>query len=156
MQLHYIWDAGRGISLFYALTTGENAKKVALTTLAIAVIKVATGPLLQRATHQAIQDIVSSDTTQLRVTQRLPEGWMGKILNFAADGASAGSLKVLVTAQAWWGNDTINTLNAPGYFCDQICEGNVPGAGISYNCSSATHQRHNHLFNKHESHTRFK
>ena len=35
VQLHYIWDTGGGISLFYALTTGGNAKKVALTTLAI-------------------------------------------------------------------------------------------------------------------------
>ena len=137
-QLHYIWDTGRGISLFYALTTGGNAKKVALTMLAIAAIKVATGPVFQRVTHQAIQHIVTSDTIQLRVTQRLPEGWMDKILNFAADGASAGSLEALATAQAWWHNDTINTLNTPGYFCEGICEGNVPGAGISYNCSSAT------------------
>jgi hypothetical protein len=99
-QLHYIWDTGGGISLFYALPTGGNAKKVAITTLAIAVIKLATGPLLQRATHQAIQDIVTSDTIQLRITQRIPEGWMSKVLNFAAEGASAGSLKALATAQA--------------------------------------------------------
>ena len=49
-----------------------------------------------------------------------------------------GSARGIAIAQACWRNDTINTLDAPNYFCDGTCEGNVPGAGISFNCSSTT------------------
>lgn len=110
---------------------------MALTAFIIAGIKLSTGPLLQRATHQAIQDIVIPDTIQLNISPIIPEGWTGHIINASA-GQTTGSHAALATAQVWWRNDTINTLDAPGYYCDGICEGNVPGARVSYNCSSIT------------------
>ena len=117
-QLHYIWDTGGGgISFPSAISAGGNARKVALTAFIIAGIKLSTGPLLQRATHQAIQDIVIPDTIQLNISQIIPEGWTGQIINASA-GQTTGSHAALATAQAWWRNDTINTVDTPGYYCD--------------------------------------
>jgi hypothetical protein len=80
---------------------------------------------------------VIPDTIQLNISQIIPEGWTGQIINASA-GETTGSPAALATAQSWWCNDTINTLDTPGYYCDGICEGNVPGAGVSYTCSSVT------------------
>ena len=136
-QLHYIWDTGAGISFRSALSAGGNAKKVAFTGLVIAMINISTGTLLQRATHQVIQDAVTPETIQLNISQVIPEGWSGNITD-ATIGLLNSSTAALLTAQAWWRNSTINTVDAPGYHCDGTCEGIVPGAGMSYNCSSTT------------------
>jgi hypothetical protein len=136
-RLHYIWNRGEGLCFFSALAAGSDARKVVLAAATIAMVKFVNNPLLQRATHIRAQDIVTSDTIALNITQMLPEGWLGTIVN-ASSGSVIGSRNGLATAQAWWRNDTITTLNAPGYYCDGTCEGNVQGAGISYNCSSTT------------------
>ena len=136
-QLHYIWDTGAGISFRSALSAGGNAKKVAFTGLVIAMINISTGTLLQRATHQVIQDVVTPETIQLNISQVIPEGWSGNITD-ATIGLLNSSTAALLTAQGWWRNSTINTVDAPGYYCDGTCEGIVPGAGMSYNCSSTT------------------
>jgi hypothetical protein len=134
-QLHYIWDAGAGPSFRSAFRAGGNARKVAFTAFIITMIKLSTGTLLQKATHQAIKDIVTPETIQLNISQVIPEGWTGVIAN-ATEGNLNVSSVALAMAQAWWRNDIINTLDAPGYYCAGTCEGNVPGAGMSYNCSS--------------------
>ena len=136
-QLHYIWDTGAGTSFPSAFRAGGNARKVAFTALVIAMIKMSAGTLLQRATQQAIKDFVTPDIIQLNISQIIPAGWAGVIDN-AAQGNLNVSAVALATAQAWWHNDIINTLDAPGYHCDGTCQGNVPGAGISYNCTSTT------------------
>lgn len=136
-QLHYIWDTGTGSSFRSAFRAGGNARKVAFTAFVITVIKMSTGTLLQKATHQAIEDVVTPETIQLNISQIIPAGWTGVIAN-ATEGNLNVSSVALATAQAWWRKDMINTLDAPGYYCDGTCEGNVPGAGMSYNCSSTT------------------
>jgi formate hydrogenlyase subunit 3/multisubunit Na+/H+ antiporter MnhD subunit len=59
-ELHYIWNRGEGLTFFSALGAGPSARKVARTMLALIIIKVATGPLLQRATRQELGERVSS------------------------------------------------------------------------------------------------
>lgn len=136
-ELHYIWDRGQGPSFFSALAAGNTSKKVVGTATFLAIVNIATAPLLQRATHQRIDDIVTQESLQLHVIENLPQGWTGSIVN-ASEGVIFASSDALATAQAWWYNDTMYSLDAPGYYCDGTCQGNVPGAGIVYNCSSTT------------------
>ena len=136
-QLHYIWDRGEGISFFSAFAAGGNARKVILAAFFIAVVKFVNNPLLQRATRQRVEEIVVQETIRLNVVQNLPEGWFGAMINASAANMR-GSAHGIATAQSLWRNDTIQSLDAPGYYCDGTCEGNVPGAGISYICSSTT------------------
>ena len=133
-QLHYIWDRGEGTTFKPAFAAGGNARKVALTAFVIALVKIATNPLLQRATHQRIEEITTQETVQLRLSQYLPAGWTGSIRN-ASIGDVRGSTQALATAQAWWHNVTIDSSD---YYCDGTCSGRVTGAGIGYNCSSVT------------------
>jgi len=136
-DLHYIWDRGEGISFFSALAAGANARRVVLAAFFIATVKFVNNPLLQRATRQSVEEIVVQETIRLNVLQNLPEGWFGAMINASAANMR-GSAHGIATAQTWWRNDTIKSLDAPGYYCDGTCEGKVPGAGISYNCSSTT------------------
>ena len=136
-DLHYIWGRGEGLSFFPAFAAGANARKVVIAASFIAMVKFVNNPLLQRATHQRIEEIAVRETIRLNVVQYLPEGWLGTIVN-ASDADLRGSARGIATAQAWWWNDTMKTLDARGYFCDGMCEGNVLGAGISYKCSSST------------------
>jgi hypothetical protein len=130
-ELHYIWD--KGLTNFVAaLAAGPTASKVAGTMLALIIIKVATGPLLQRATRQEIKEMVTEDTIRLNVTQQLPRGWIGSV---TTNSSIVGSSNYIQVTSAWWHKATISS---PGYYCDGTCEGNVPGAGITYNCSSTT------------------
>jgi hypothetical protein len=134
-ELHYIWSRGEGLAFFSALAAGPGARKVARTMLALIVIKVATGPLLQRATRQAIKEIVTEEAIKLNMTQRLPEGWGGTVNGRTAITASRNVRRI---TRAWWRNTSISTRG----FCDGTCEGNVRGAGITHNCSSTTRPLH--------------
>jgi hypothetical protein len=130
-ELHYIWD--KGLTNFWAaLAAGPTAGKVARTMLALIIIKVATGPLLQRATRQEIKEMVTEDTIKLNVTQQLPRGWIGSVNTNSSIVGSGNSVQV---TSDWWHKATISS---PRSYCDGTCEGNVPGAGITYNCSSTT------------------
>jgi len=100
--------------------------------LALIIIKVATGPLLQRATRQEIKEMMTEDTIKLNVIQQLPPGWTGSVETNSSIVGSPNSVQV---TSAWWHKATISS---PGYYCDGTCDGNVPGAGITYNCSSTT------------------
>jgi len=131
-ELHYIWNRGEGLTFFSALAAGPSAGKVAGTMLALIIIKVATGSLLQRATRQEIKEMVTEDTIKFNVVQQLPPGWTGSVDTNSSIIGSTDSVRI---TSAWWRKATISS---PGYYCDGTCEGNVPGAGITYNCSSTT------------------
>jgi len=132
-ELHYIWD--KGLTNFVAaLAAGPTAGKVAGTMLALIIIKVATGPLLQRATRQEIKEVVTEGAIELNVVQHLPSGWIGSVETNSSIVGSGNSVQV---TSAWWRKATI-TVRSPRSYCDGTCEGNVPGAGITYNCSSTT------------------
>lgn len=133
-ELNYIWDRGEGISFFYAINAGVRARRVVIAASFIVAVKVAINPLLQRATHQSLREIVTHETIQMNVVQQLPEGWTGYVSN----GRGAATNQAIAIVQDWWHNTTIHSLDAPGYSCNGTCEGNVRGAGISYNCSSTT------------------
>ncbi len=98
--------------------------------LAIIIIKVTTGPLLQRATRQELEEIDTPETIKLNITQRLPRGWTGNV-NSATTIVGSSNVRRIIRAR--WRNTT------PGSFFDgRRCEGNVLGVGISYDCSSTT------------------
>jgi len=46
------------------------------------------------------------ETIRLNVVRRLPEGWLATIVNASASEVRV-SARGIVTAQAWWRNDTI-------------------------------------------------
>jgi hypothetical protein len=132
-ELHYIWDKGL-TNFFAAFVAGPTAGKVTRTMLALIIIKVATGPLLQRATRQEIKEIVTEGAIELNVVQHLPRGWTGSV---KTNSSIVGSSNGIQVTSAWWRKATI-TVRSPRSYCDGTCEGNVPGAGITYNCSSTT------------------
>ena len=134
-ELHYIWNRGEGLNFFSALATSPTTGIVARTMLALIIIKVATGPLLQRATRQEIKEMVTKDTIKFNVVQQLPPGWTGSVDTNSSIIGSRDSVRI---TSAWWHKTAISS---PGYYCDGTCKGNVPGAGITYNCSSTTRTR---------------
>ena len=134
-QLHYIWDRGEGMSFFSALAAGANARRVVLTASVVVMVKIATNPLLQRATHQRIDQVMTQDVIRLNLAQYIPEDWTG---TNSPQSKVALSIAASAVLQDSFNNATIRSLDAPGYYCDGTCQGNVPGAGIFYSCSSTT------------------
>jgi hypothetical protein len=136
-RLHYIWDHGAGYSFVHALKSGFDARKVVLVTAIIAIVEFINNPLLQRSAHITTQDLITNEIMKMDLVQRLPDGWTGYIGNGSAI-TMVGSRLGLSDVQEWWRNDTITTLNEPGYYCNGTCDGKVQGSGITYNCSSTT------------------
>jgi hypothetical protein len=130
-ELHYIWERGDGFSFFSALAAGPAARTIARTMLVVISIKVATAPLLQKATHSEIREIGTRKNATLNVAQRLPPGWTGTVENATS---IVGSSNILQVAQAWWMGDPIIAPNS----CNGTCKGWVRGAGIRSRCSSTT------------------
>jgi hypothetical protein len=136
-RLHYIWDHGTGYSFAPALKSGFDARKVVLITAIIAIVEFVNNPLLQRTTQNTTQNVITNETMKMDLVQRLPDGWTGYIGNGSAI-TMVGSRFGLSDVQQWWRNDTIMTLNKPGYYCDGTCDAKIQGSGVSYNCSSTT------------------
>lgn len=131
-RLDYIWSHGTGARFFPSLLTGFDANKVAVIYLLVIMAKFVNNPLFQRSTQIVAQNIVTNDTLMLDLTQKLPDGWAATVGSYSLIGTRDG----LLTYQAWYWNDTILTRNTTGYYCDGMCNGNVPGAGITYDCAS--------------------
>jgi hypothetical protein len=131
-ELHYIWKRGDGLSFFSALAAGPAAREIARTMLVVISIKVATAPLLQKATHPAMRETWTMETVKLNVAQHLPPGWTGTVENATS---IVGSRNVLLVSQAWW---SAKPIVVPDSSCHGTCTGKVRGAGIRSNCSSTT------------------
>jgi hypothetical protein len=84
VNLHYIWEHGTGLNPIPALFGDLDVKKVILVAWIVAVVKFINNPLLQRATHIKVQGVVENETMMIDITQRLPDGWLGKIQNASA------------------------------------------------------------------------
>ncbi|KAI9766206.1 MAG: hypothetical protein M1839_005008 [Geoglossum umbratile] len=136
-NLHHIWEHGTNLNPLPALCGDVNTRKVVLVAGIVAAVKFINNPLLQRASDIITHDIVTNETMMLDVTQRLPDGWPGKIQNSSMQ-LVIGGPHGLSAAQGWWSNSTIASHNKPGYYCNGVCTGNVPGAGISLDCNSTT------------------
>jgi hypothetical protein len=137
-SLHYIWVRGEVPRFFSALAAGSDAREAVLAAAFIAIVQIGSSALLQRAIHTRIETTVTPQTVLLNITPLLPEGWMAT-LNGSVNSV-VGLRAGLATAQAWWRNDTVTSIDAPGYYCNGTCKGTVQGAGISYGCSSTTQQ----------------
>jgi len=136
-RLHYVWGYGTGYAALPNIFAGIDANKVALVYAMVAIAKFVNNPLFQRSTQTVAYNVVTNDTMMLDVKQRLPDGWAALIGNGTLD-TMIGLPNGLSTYQAWYRNETISTQNTPGYYCNGTCQGEVPGAGITYNCTSAT------------------
>ncbi|KAN0070590.1 hypothetical protein V8E54_011459 [Elaphomyces granulatus] len=132
-QLHYIWAHSQITSLISCLKAGPNARRTALTAILVYVAQFINNPLLQRSTHQAIQDSVSEVTMKMDLATTIPDGWGGTILD-ASLGDIIGSRNGLWDTQQWWLNNTMSTQNKDGYSCNGTCTGYVRGAGINASC----------------------
>ncbi|KAK3318160.1 hypothetical protein B0H66DRAFT_556378 [Apodospora peruviana] len=136
-QLHYIWEHGHGSGFFAGLRQGPQARRVVLLATLASTMQFVSGPLLQRSTHQISQDRITSEPMVLDLATTIPDGWLG---NIDENGLVIGFRRGMVQTQRWWKNETMYTRNQTSYFCDGVCDGYVPGAGLMQTCWST--ERH--------------
>jgi hypothetical protein len=135
-QLHYIWDHGRSLGFFAAFRAGSEARKVTLIATIAWIVQFASGPLLQRSTFQAAEDRVSEQVMFFDLSNRIPDGWMGRW-----DDARVRLLqhrRAITPIQEWFRNASITVPDKEGYRCRGTCHGFVRGAGFVHTCESGT------------------
>ncbi|KAK4217517.1 hypothetical protein QBC37DRAFT_277208 [Rhypophila decipiens] len=137
-QLHYIWDHGRGLSLFPAIRAGSTARTVAILATTACFLQFLANPLLQRSTYQAMKDEVGYESIYMDIAQRIPDGWFGP-LN-AEEGGLFELHNGLAELRQWWQKEPILAQDRVGRTCSGTCHSAVLGAGFSFQCWGAQEQ----------------
>lgn len=135
-QLHHIWNA-KGIGIFGAFQAGSESRRVAILSAIIYIAQFANGPLLQRSTYQVGRTSTAIVPLSLDLAPNFPEDFTTRDGGNDAETMDAHRKWIMVT-QNWWQNTTLMTKDADGYVCNGTCTGNVPGVGITHQCSSST------------------
>lgn len=131
-SLHCIWNKGLGLKYISALRSNAAACWAVLLSWLVIVAEVAHNPLLQRSTTTRIHQLTTSEDIVLGVAGKIPDGWIGTVVDAAA-GSIVTYPNSTTATRDWWLNATITN---PGPECDGACQGRVHGSGIDYSCSS--------------------
>ncbi|KAK4161705.1 hypothetical protein QBC43DRAFT_302685 [Cladorrhinum sp. PSN259] len=135
-QLHYIWDHGRGLGFLPAIRAGSEARRVTLISVLAYLLQFTGSPLLQRSTYQETHDKAMQVPMYFDLANRIPDGWFG---SWTERATVFGHRRAISVASQWFRNDTIPVPDTEGYSCPLgSCSGVVRGAGLAYNCSTAT------------------
>ncbi|KAL9125386.1 MAG: hypothetical protein Q9217_005400 [Psora testacea] len=130
-DLHRHWNYGN--SLWAAITSGRHLNMVAVACILVAIGPI-NGPLLQRASRVGFGTLRQTIDMEIKIAQRLPDGYTGYI-------SGRGGMPALLTSEF---NQIVNTANTQAAInvsttgCTGECATSVRGAGFAINCSTST------------------
>lgn len=129
-ELHSTWASGS--SVWQATKAAKNLDFVALACLAISLAPI-NGPLLQRASQTAFQDVENTTNMTLSILPQLPTGYTGIIDYRQAINWLSSNFTTVVQ------NFTLQepiTIHAGG--CKGLCRSKIRTAGWAVNCTTYT------------------
>lgn len=138
-RLHFIHAGASPKDTHQAIIAGGNARRVALAALCVFSLKLALGPILQRATKTVIEDVTDDFNITFSLAQNIPDGSFGS-------GPGIGANVIALATQTFLG-ENITLTTADGTFIDANgdrcssgvkCTTRVAGAGLNFGCKNHT------------------
>jgi hypothetical protein len=129
-RLHFISAGATPEDFGAAFMAGGHARRVALAAMIVFIVKVAIGPIMQRATRPKNQTVSSEVDMNIYIAETIPDGWYGRWNHFDYTAINIFQETLLV-------NTTITTSLEDGFYCEGngTCSGSVYGAGHNYGCT---------------------
>ncbi|KAF2107622.1 hypothetical protein BDV96DRAFT_606456 [Lophiotrema nucula] len=130
-RLQHIHAGANPVDLIPALQSGSYARRVALVSVIVLLVKVSVGPLTQRSIRPRDQDIARRVDMNIHIAQEIQDGYYGTQFDLT-QGLVKNLQKTILSRN-------MTTLPGNGYSCQPngICEGLISAAGINYGFESS-------------------
>ncbi|KAF2471064.1 uncharacterized protein BDR25DRAFT_342830 [Lindgomyces ingoldianus] len=129
-RLHYIQAAASPKDFWGGFAAGSSARKVASAAFIVFVVKLAVGPISQRATRTRTQSVARNIDMNIHIAKQISDGYYG----------TWGGFNRVDIVQGMFLNLTMRTEPRKDYDCPSkgTCETRIPAAGLNYGCTSVS------------------